>query len=504
MVKKNKAIIRTILMLSYVLVIAVILFLTSSLYTYFNTGADRSKMLHLEVKKIDQYLPKIAWAANGNEGREMDLQTLKSIENDYLDAWYVKHIAYKTNLKNGIDDYYTESARKNIFNCINTNKQQKISIESTTLKHNPDVLFFSEDGQLAVIEDNNVVEYKKVLQKDSIVLKTTENASYKVVLLLEDGFWRIRHMVKESVTAFNNTTKSTTKKPLNIKGINYYPQATPWDMFGDNFDIDIIKKDFSIIKKANLNTLRIFIQYEDFGKANVKKEKLFKLKQVLDAAQTSNLKVIVTLFDFYGNYDVLDWTLNYKHASTIVTTFKNHDAILAWDLKNEPNLDFISRGKDNVIAWLEHLIVLVKSIDTKHAVTVGWSNIESATILKDQLDFVSFHYYEDVANFEKSYEGLASKITDKPIVLGEFGLSSYRGFWKPFGNSKNKQASYHQKMQKVLSKKKIPFMSWTLYDFKTVPKEVVGKLPWRVKPQKAFGFIDANGNKKPAFQFISK
>jgi hypothetical protein len=504
MVNKNKVIIRGILMLTYVFIISIILFLISSLLNYLNTGADRSRMLHTEIQKEAQYLPKITWEDDGNEGRFLDKQTLNEIENDYVDAWYVKQVAYKTNLNTGIEDYYTDSARKNLYNTISLNKKAQISFEATTLNHNPNILFFSEDGQLIVLEDKNVIEYKKVFKEDEIVLETSEISSYKVILLLEDGFWRIRHLIKESVAEFDKKVNYSPIEDENIRGINYYPQKTPWDMFGDNFDEKIIEKDFNIIKKADLNTIRIFIQYEDFGKANVKKDKLQKLQQVLDLAEKSNLKVVVTLFDFYGNYDVLDWTLNHRHAEKIISKFKDHNAILAWDLKNEPNLDFNSRGKETVIAWLEHLIVFIKTIDTKHAVTVGWSNVESAEILKDKLDFISFHYYEDITKLEVAYLSLKEKITDKPLFLGEFGVTSYNGLWKPIGSSKEKQATYYKEIQKVLTKNRIPFMSWTLYDFDAVPSNVVGKLPWRVNPQKEFGFINNNGDKKPAFKYISK
>jgi hypothetical protein len=504
MVKTNKNILRGVLILSYVIVTAILLFLISLLLSYLNTGADRSTMLHTEVKKIDQYLPKIIWTEDGNIGRVIDKQTLAEVENDYIDAWYIKQIAYKTNLKTGIDDYYTDSARKNLHSFITINKKENITIDATTLAHNPNIDFFSEDGQLIVLKDENVVEYKKIYQNDKFVTETTEISTYKAILLLEDGFWRLRHLIKESSANFNKTIAPTLINATNIKGINYYPQATPWNMFGDDFDIKVIQKDFEILKTAGLNTIRIFIQYEDFGKANVKESKLKKLQEVLDAAEKNDINVIVTLFDFYGNYEVLDWTLNQRHAETIVFKFKNHNAILAWDIKNEPNLDFKSRKKENVLPWLEHMIIYIKSIDKKHAVTIGWSNTESAPILKNMVDFVSFHYYEDKDDFEKEYQLLKKTITNKPIFLGEFGVTSYDGFWKPIGSSKEKQATYYKEMQKVLSKNKIPFLSWTLYDFNEVPKSVVGKLPWRVNPQKEFGFLDINGNKKPAFKFISK
>ena len=502
MVSLNKNIIRSILIISYIIVIALIVSGISGLFSYLNTGADRSKMLHTEIKKIEQYLPKVIWQPLNNEGRKMDNQNLNAIQNDYLDAWYVKQVAYNSNKKAGIKDYYTDHARKNLYQTIDYNASNNTRVNATTIKHNLNLDFFSEDGQLAVITDKDVLEYKQVYNKDSLVLETKETSTYKSILLLEDGFWRIRHTVRQNFTPI----KSKLNPPidsLNIKGINYYPQNAPWAMFGDLFSKDTLKKDFKIIKDAGLNTIRIFVQYEDFGKADVDKTKLKQLKTTLDIAKQHNLKVIVTLFDFFGDYAVLNWTLNHRHAETIVNSIKNHDALLAWDIKNEPNLDFKSRGKANVIAWLDNMIDIVRSVDSINPITIGWSNTKSATILKDKVDFVSFHYYEDLEELDSKVIALKKEIKNKQLVLQEFGISSYSGFWKPFGNSKEDQANYYKKAQEIIAKNNLQFMSWTLYDFKNIPKEVVGRLPWRKNAQKHFGFIDKNGNKKPAFKYIT-
>jgi hypothetical protein len=269
MVKADKNIMRSFLVLTYVVIISLLIFLISSAFTYLNTGADRSKMLHTEVQKIEQYLPKMNWIDDGNEGRPLDKQTLAKIENDYLDAWYVRHVVYQSNKTIGLDDYYTESARKNIVEFITRNQQENIFVNATTLSHTPNIEFFSEDGQLIMLKDENVVEYKQLYQNGELILETTEQANYKVLLLLEDGFWRIRHLVKENVQTLPEVSKSKAVTNLHLKGINYYPQATPWDMFGDQFDLEIIKKDVELIKNAGLNTIRIFVPYEDFGKANI-------------------------------------------------------------------------------------------------------------------------------------------------------------------------------------------------------------------------------------------
>ncbi|WP_179333617.1 cellulase family glycosylhydrolase [Winogradskyella costae] len=502
MSKINKNILRGALLVSYVLIIALVIYAFGAIYSYLNTGADRSKMLHTEVKQIDQYLPEITWQPLTNEGRPMDAQTLTAIENDYLDGWFVRHVAYKTNTTIGIGDYYTESARQNLFNIIALNSENKTTVIGTTLEHHPTLEFFSEDGQLAVLTDNDVVEYKRLFKDNQLITEITEKSSYKITLLLEDGFWRVRHMVKiksEPYTAQVTQPVSTTT----INGINYYPQATPWAMFGDHFDADIIASDFELIQSTGLNSIRLFVPYEDFGKSDIDQNKLDQLITILDLAESANLKVMVTLFDFYGDYSVLNWTLTQRHAKTIIQALKDHKALAVWDIKNEPNLDFESRGTSLVTAWLAHMIDFVKAQDPNHAVTIGWSNAESATLLKDKLDLVSFHYYEDLEALDATFETLKSNITDKPIVITEYGMSSYHGFWNPFGNSEEGQAEYHKTIQSIFSEHDIQFMSWTLYDFGKIPKEVVGRLPWRQNAQKHFGFIDENGIRKPSFLFIA-
>lgn len=503
MINPNKIMLRSVIILSYVLITSLIIYGVSSIFSYLNTGADRSSILHTEVKKIDQYVPQIQWSKLNNEGRPMDAVTLKTLEDDYLDAWYIKQLCYMTNSTEGIDDFYTKNARKNIENIVAINTKNNTTIKSTTLEHNPTLEFFSEDGQLAVITDRDVIEYKRIFNNEKQIAERNEKSTYKATLLLEDGFWRIRHLVKVKTETITPKKSTTPIQVSNVKGINYYPQATPWDMYNTTFNETTINNDFKIIKQAGLNTLRIFVPYEDFNAANVLPEKLERLTKVLDIADKHQLKVLVTLFDFYADYSVINWTLNQRHAITIVDALKSHNALLGWDVKNEPNLDFENRGKDLVLAWLDKMVALIKSKDKTHPVTIGWSNVESASLLKDHVDFVSFHYYENHEEFSDKYNALTSRIKDKPVVITEYGMSSYSGIWNPSGNSEDDQAAYHKAMQTLFSKDNIQFMSWTLYDFARIPKEVVGRLPWRQNAQKHFGFIDEHGNKKASFKYIS-
>ncbi len=506
---------RFVLITSFILLNVLLLFGLSSVLAYLNTGAERSSMLRLEKETINTYMPKVSWAALNNVGRVMEPNTLKTIEKDYLFSWYVKNKSFENNKKQGIEDYYTQNARINLYNSIGYNLKNKVSIESTTLKHQPKLEFYSEDGQQIVFIDKNVIEYQKVFKDKKLITEVQDTATYKVLMLLEDGFWRVRHIQKTAIEPFEKDTLIADPafkviggkiKYNNVdfisKGINYYPKNSAWDTFGNHFNKDTIAQDFDIIKKANLNSIRIFIQYDDFGKADIKPEKLEKLKTLLDLAEAKNLKVIVTLFDFYSDYTLESWTLTSRHAEKIVTEFKNHKAILAWDVKNEPNLDFENRDKKNVLRWLQQMITVIKENDPNHLVTIGWSNAQEATNLEKRVDIVSYHFYNAINDFETEYATLV-KATIKPIIIQEFGVPSYKGFWNWTGNNQDDQAEYYKKMQAIFKKNKLAFMSWTLYDFPSVPDQVAGKWPWQKNKQKNFGFIDLNGKIKPSFKFIS-
>ncbi len=512
--KINKNLYRAILIISFLAANALIIFGISSVWGFLNTGADRSKMLHTEIQSTRLYFPKISWDTTAYKGRPMEKQSLGEIEKDYLNSWYVRNLALQTNKAYGIDDYYTDSARVNLYKTISFNQEQDVSFKTTSMAHHPELKFYSADGQLVVFEDQNVIEYSESYDGTKILDRTVDTSSYQVMMLLEDGFWRIRHMIKKPADAvLSSKNESALKnqnsevilvdgKPFEMKGINYYPKDSPWDMFGDSFAATIIDQDFKIISDAGLNTVRIFIQYEDFGKADVNEGKLAKLNRTLDLADKNGLKVLVTLFDFYGDYSVLDWTITHEHARQVVSAVKDHKALLGWDIKNEPDLDFENRGKKLVLNWLKYTIAQIRAVDHKNLITIGWSNLESAALLQSDVDFVSFHYYQEPEEFISGYNTLRKKVS-KPVVLGEFGKTSYKGLWNPFATGEDGQVAYHKKMQAYFKKLRINFLSWTLYDFQEVPSSVVGRLPWRKANQKEYGFINETGEKKPSFSYIN-
>ena len=138
---------------SVIVILVLVLFGMSQILAYLNTGADRASILHLPVDKKPVYLPKVIWHDTINPGRPMEEHTLKDIEIDYLNAWYIRNVAFQTNTTVGLSDYYTTSALENITAIVHANTQNEITNHKTTIDHNLYLDFYSADGQLAVISD---------------------------------------------------------------------------------------------------------------------------------------------------------------------------------------------------------------------------------------------------------------------------------------------------------------------------------------------------------------
>lgn len=497
----NKLTYRSLIIIVFILLNGGVLYGISQVLAFLNTGADRSQILHLDLTKEQYYTPEVTWESIENPGRPLEPFNQAKIEQDYLDAWYTRNVAFMNYDQTAIPDHYTSSARVKLYESLQENSNQQITVENTTLAHHLTLEMYNADGTLVVLTDRNVTSYQRVFKDKHLEFEGSSVSDYRVILLLEDGFWRIRHIEKLRVTQPTKVSPNNIISSNTIEGINYYPQETPWDTFGDNFDAATIRKDFEIIKDLQLNTIRIFIGYDDFGGATVSKEKLDKLQLLLDEASQTNLQVIVTLFDFYGDYSVIDWTRTQKHLITIVNAIKEHPAVYGWDLKNEPDLDFETRGASLVTAWAQQMLQSLRETDPNHPITIGWSSPETALTLEKEVDYVSFHYYKDIADLSKTYTELQQQ-TDKVIVLEEIGLSSYRGLWNPFGYSEKDQADFYTELLTIQKSNNIPYLSWTLYDFKEIPKEVAGRLPWRKNKQQYFGLINIDGEKDEAFKVI--
>jgi hypothetical protein len=521
------------------------------LIVYYQQGANPASALNLVPNvPLDLYV-KLDWQADdADTGRPMEAVTRTDIQSAYLRAWLQWNLSLLKNEPYGIVTYFVGPALVDISSSIREVAAKKWLVEQADMTHSLKLHFYSADGSIVSFTDSKVTLVTIIHDKSGNVIFTGETtAVYQVVMLLSDGNWRVRHWVQTSnqpldtmktlLPAHPAFIGKDTKhsiltldgRPYYIAGINYYPVDAGWDRFWVWYTPKTINYDFNIIRSLGLNTIRIFIPFDQFGGAalgnnpglqptpqptpasgkvaaptngTIVAQPLRKLEDLLTRASTYNLHVIVTLFDFRSDYTLLHWPNADSQLEALLTHFKNNPTILAWDLKNEPDQDYHAAGKYLVDAWLTHVAYTARLSDPNHLLTIGWASPQAAQTTIPGIDFVSFHYYAPAAYLASAYAALRAAHPGEPIVLGEFGLPTWNSFFFPNGHTEAEQTAYYAAILRFLrTSDSAGYLAWTLYDFSYVPPTAAGGSPWQIGPQKAMGILHTNARPKRASQLLA-
>ncbi|MRW90145.1 cellulase family glycosylhydrolase [Duganella sp. FT80W] len=184
---------------------------------------------------------------------------------------------------------------------------------------------------------------------------------------------------------------------------------------------------------------------EQGDRALLNQQVIAKVQVIMDKAAAAQLKVILVL-DGYTKYDApCYWKKSFldvrDSADSFIKAFKSHQALLAWDILNEPMwnalaFDCLHRNEDyaSVLQAVDSMYNLVRSQDALHPTTVGEHQIPLLKYWKDISSFASPHLY--VATNSRDPESRnqinyvqAASLREMsrelgaamPLVIGEFG-----------------------------------------------------------------------------------
>lgn len=508
----------------------------SNVFTYFNESADPATVLNIVPNVPVELAVKYEWLnEETEEGREIEPATLDLIQGQYMRGWLQWNLSYLRGEPYGLNSYFNDAAFDAVVESVNLARQQGWMMTQTDLQHHIKLHFYSADGSIVNFTDHDVITAEIIRNGDGTpITARTVRADYDVVMMRLDGNWQVRHWVRKNAEIIdpsdyepppprddfvrvNGRSLTLNNEPFTIRGINYYPQDTPWHLFWENYNPDEIDTDFQLINTLGMNSVRVFVPYEwpdppvaedetdshspvEIEPEQVEQQMRDNLQHLLDTADRHDLKVIVTLFDFRTDYQILLWPNADQQLHALVPYFAEHPAILAWDIKNEPDFDRAGNTPEMVDLWLGHIAYQIRQHDPNHLVTIGWADIENAHLLADAVDFVSFHYYAPADQLVEKMAALETAVSDKPIVLTEFGLPTLNSPFRPHGHTQNEQAVYYSDIRQALAQTDHGgYMAWTLYDFTRMPFGVGGGAP-----QKHLGIIDKRGDLKAAAFFLAE
>jgi len=285
-----------------------------------------------------------------------------------------------------------------------------------------------------------------------------------------------------------------------IKGVCYNPVPK-----GSNVrSFANLTEDLALMVEAGINTIRVYSPIHD--------------KAVLDEINAAGLKVIVGIgYNQSGDYDILSGTfLDY------VNTYKNHDAILFWELGNEYNYHPEWFGDDikNWYSSLDCASILIHQNDSSHPVATAHGELPDSLALSlcPNIDIWGMNVYR-WDNPDKIFAEWKA-VSGKPMYLSEAGADSYMtipksGYKK--GVNELAQANATTKILDVIFQNNLVCSGVTIYAFVDELWKAGNNntqdpggwapnssgVPYDGTPNEDYwGIVDIHRNKKKAFEVV--
>lgn len=195
------------------------------------------------------------------------------------------------------------------------------------------------------------------------------------------------------------------KAPYTIKGVCYNPVPKG----SDKRSFESLTEDLVLMKEAGVNTIRIYSPVDD--------------KSVLDEIHHAGIKVIIGIgYNQGGYYDILSGSfIDY------INKYKDHPAILLWELGNEYNYhpEWFEGDMKNWYQALNKAADLIHQSDVSHPVTTAHGELPDSLALAmcPNIDVWGMNVYRD-DNPTAIFEQWAA-MSSKPMYLSEAGADSY-------------------------------------------------------------------------------
>jgi hypothetical protein len=201
---------------------------------------------------------------------------------------------------------------------------------------------------------------------------------------------------------------------VTLRGVTYGPFAP--DAAGYQFPApETVEHDFILMQELGANCVRLFTPPP---------------RWLLDLAARHHLWVLVGIpwaehVCFLDSREITDTVR--RAVKDVVLACRDHPAVGAFLVGNEIPPDIVRwYGPKRVSGFLRELVGLIKEIDP--AALVGYANFPSTEYLEtDFTDFLAFNVYlHSEPEFRRYLSRLHTLAGDRPLVLTEFGIDSLR------------------------------------------------------------------------------
>lgn len=308
-----------------------------------------------------------------------------------------------------------------------------------------------------------------------------------------------------------------------VCGVNYWPRETGVHMWKE-WNPESIETEFAQMAALSLNSCRVFLLWEDFqpNPDTISEDAMTKFETLVQIARRHGIRLIPTFFT--GHMSGENWDVPWRRdrdpysdpgmlraqvrlVGEFARRYRDEQAILFWDLANEPDVFCKPRSVDAAWLWTYVLYREIKAHDPVHPVTLGthaWSIFTPGPFrlgdVAEACDFLCMHPYpsytplcpEPLDSLRSSYfTSFACKLTEglggKRVLLEEFGSSTQMASEDVEGRF------FSAALYSALANGVTGALAWCFGDFKRQDRLPYDSTPYEV----GFGITAADGRVKP-------
>jgi hypothetical protein len=313
-----------------------------------------------------------------------------------------------------------------------------------------------------------------------------------------------------SLNSGNETNKVDIKNnKLHVNGEEYFMKGVCYDpvpIGKTKRNFEMIDVDLLLMQEAGINTIRVYSPIDDI--------------EILNKIDGAGMKVIINFgYNQNGFYDILNNTyINY------VIKYKDHNAILFWELGNEYNFNsqWFNGNLENWYNSMNYAAENIKKIDVNHPVSTAHGEIPSLKALKmgSKIDLwgINVYRWDNPTSIIDEWK----KLSNKPFYFSEIGSDSYMtatkdGFTK--GENQFAQAEANKKIITSILNASNDVSGLLIFQFvdglwkagNPNQQDIGGWAPNSTgvpydgtANEEFWGIVDINRNKKKTFEVIKK
>ena len=293
--------------------------------------------------------------------------------------------------------------------------------------------------------------------------------------------------------------------PEDVRSISYFPARGGWTLMWTRFDAEAINRDLVRVAWLRANTVRVIVPARAFGYPEPDPGMGARLERVIDLAARHGLRVQLTLFDWWHDYE--DVSGSRRWVTALLSRYAADKRIAFVELKNELRPQDTGAGE-----WAAALIPYVREL-TRKPVTVSVPALDPARDLRllhsalgaAQPDFYTAHFYWRPELAAEHLHAAAEAVAPLPLRVGETGYSTAIPYDILPGvpaspSAREAQQTYYLRSLALVARRLglPPIAPWVLSDFApdAIPPDDPGLRGNRREYR--FGLFRVSGEAKPA------